>query len=61
MPSLKWARKARWGEDGKYVTSSGVSAGMDMALAVISKRLGIDVALAGFGAVFMSPFGGFAR
>ena len=30
-------REARWVEDGKYATSSGVSAGIDMALAVIAK------------------------
>ena len=27
-------------EDGKYVTSSGVAAGIDMALAVIAARFG---------------------
>ena len=32
--------KARWVEDGKYFTSSGVSAGMDMTLAVIAKLCG---------------------
>jgi len=33
-PQVDWVRKARWVEDGKFFTSSGVSAGMDMALAV---------------------------
>jgi len=42
-PAVKWVRSARWVEDGKFVTSSGVSAGMDMALAVIAGMLGRDV------------------
>lgn len=36
-PKVEWIKAARWVEDGKFVTSSGVSAGMDMALAVIEK------------------------
>jgi putative intracellular protease/amidase len=47
-PKVNWVYKARWVEDGKYFTSSGVSAGMDMALAIIAKLCGkersIDVA-----------------
>ena len=31
-PNVNWIRKARWVVDGKYYTSSGVSAGMDMVL-----------------------------
>jgi transcriptional regulator GlxA family with amidase domain len=38
-PRVQWVKQARWVEDGKFVTSSGVSAGIDMALAVIA-RLG---------------------
>lgn len=38
-PKVEWVRAARWVEDGKFFTSSGVSAGIDMALAVI-ERLG---------------------
>lgn len=34
-PNVNWVPKARWVVDGKYVTSAGVSAGMDMALALI--------------------------
>lgn len=34
-PNVEWVPKARWVHDGKFFTSSGVSAGMDMALAVI--------------------------
>ena len=30
-----WQRNARWVIDGKYVTSSGVSAGIDMALGLV--------------------------
>ena len=33
---MRWIRKARWVADGKYYTSSGVSAGMDMTLGFIS-------------------------
>ena len=36
-PKVKWVKKARWVEDGKYFTSSGVSAGMDMALAAAAR------------------------
>lgn len=35
-PNVKWVRKARWVEDGPFITSSGVSAGMDMALGAIA-------------------------
>lgn len=37
---VEWVEKARWVEDGPFVTSSGVSAGTDMALAVIAKLYG---------------------
>jgi len=36
-PKVKWVARARWVEDGKFWTSSGVSAGIDMALAIIAK------------------------
>jgi transcriptional regulator GlxA family with amidase domain len=39
-PQVHWVKEARWVEDGKFVTSSGVSAGMDMALAVIARLAG---------------------
>ena len=42
-PKVEWIKEARWVEDGKFFTSSGVSAGMDMALAVIAKLNGEDV------------------
>lgn len=37
---VDWQRHARWVQDGSVYTSSGVSAGMDMALAVIEACLG---------------------
>lgn len=39
-PNVDWRPAARWVEDGKFMTSSGVSAGMDMALAVIQRLYG---------------------
>ncbi len=39
-PQVEWVKKARWVRDGSYFTSSGISAGMDMSLAVISHLLG---------------------
>ncbi|HXR47788.1 MAG TPA: DJ-1/PfpI family protein [Candidatus Limnocylindrales bacterium] len=44
-PKVNWIAKARWVEDSKYFTSSGVSAGMDMALAVIAKSFGREKSL----------------
>jgi len=43
-PNVHWQRKARWVEDGRFWTSSGVSAGTDMALALIARLCGIDQA-----------------
>jgi putative intracellular protease/amidase len=37
---VNWIEQARWVEDGNMVTSSGVSAGIDMALAVIAHLYG---------------------
>ena len=34
---VQWQQQARWIEDGKVFSSSGVSAGIDMTLAVIAK------------------------
>lgn len=39
-----WIKQARWVVDGNYYTSSGVSAGMDMALAFIAEHNGMDTA-----------------
>ncbi len=43
-PNVDWVKEARWVEDGKFFTSSGVSAGMDMALAVMADLFGMDIA-----------------
>ncbi|WP_299971159.1 DJ-1/PfpI family protein [uncultured Roseobacter sp.] len=43
-PNVEWIKAARWVEDGKYFTSSGVSAGMDMALAVVADLYGMAAA-----------------
>jgi transcriptional regulator GlxA family with amidase domain len=43
-PRVHWVKQARWVEDGKFWTSSGVSAGIDMALAVIGRLSGLDLA-----------------
>ncbi len=42
--NVNWIRKARWIVDGKYYTSSGVSAGMDMTLDFLKDRHGITLA-----------------
>jgi len=44
-PSVQWIAKARWVEDGKFMTSSGISAGMDMTLALIAKLRGRETSL----------------
>jgi putative intracellular protease/amidase len=41
---VEWVEAARWVEDGPFVTSSGVSAGTDMALAVIARLRGEEFA-----------------
>ena len=41
---VNWIQQARWIIDGKYYTSSGVSAGIDMALGFISDLQGKDIA-----------------
>ena len=44
-PNVDWVGKARWVEDGKFFTSSGVSAGMDMTLAAIAHLIDEKAAL----------------
>ena len=41
---VEWQESARWVDAGQYVTSSGVSAGTDMALAVIERLFGAELA-----------------
>jgi len=43
-PRVRWWREARWVDDGDLVTSSGVSAGIDMALSVVARLHGVDMA-----------------
>lgn len=38
--NVRWREAARWVVDGKFVTSSGVSAGTDMALALVERLYG---------------------
>ena len=42
---VNWIKKARWVRDGKYYSSSGVSAGMDMTLGFITDIHGEKTAL----------------
>ncbi len=44
-PAVRWKRKARWVADGKFRTSSGVSAGIDMALGYLSDAFSETAAL----------------
>jgi transcriptional regulator GlxA family with amidase domain len=44
-PRVLWKRRARWVDDGTLVTSSGVSAGIDMTLALIARLHGRDMAV----------------
>jgi len=37
---VQWVPQARWVADGKYRTSSGISAGTDMALDVVRELYG---------------------
>lgn len=41
---VMWVPQARWVEDGKYISSSGISAGTDMALGLIAKLYGKEMA-----------------
>lgn len=43
-PEVRWQKQARWVEDGRFFTSSGVSAGIDMTLALIQKLHGKETA-----------------
>lgn len=43
-PSVNWVAKARWVVDGNVWTSSGISAGMDLAFAWIAEVFGEETA-----------------
>lgn len=45
-PQVQWVREARWVQDGDRWTSSGVAAGMDMALALVAHLRSEDTASA---------------
>lgn len=42
LPAVRWQKSARWCVDGKFYTSSGLTAGMDMALGFLSDRFGSE-------------------
>ena len=44
-PRVTWIRQARWVEDGKFFTSSGASAGMDMTLGLMERLFGRETSL----------------
>ena len=44
-PKVDRVAEARWVEDGRFFTSSGVSAGMDMALATAASLFGEEAAI----------------
>jgi transcriptional regulator GlxA family with amidase domain len=44
-PAVNWVKKARWVRAGNIYTSSGVSAGIDMALGFVADQYGRDTAL----------------
>ena len=43
-PKVDWVEQARWVQDGKFFTSSGVSAGMDMSRAAAAHLFGQEAA-----------------
>lgn len=43
-PKVLWNERARWVIDGKYYTSSGVTAGMDMSLGFLEEHYGLELA-----------------
>jgi transcriptional regulator GlxA family with amidase domain len=43
-PAVDWVRSARWVADGKFYTSSGVSAGIDMSLGFVRDHVGFETA-----------------
>ena len=42
--NVEWIQTARWVVDGKFYTSSGVSAGMDMALGFVADIVDTETA-----------------
>ena len=44
FPAVTMQPEQRWVDNGKVITSAGISAGIDMSLYVVGKLLGEDVA-----------------
>jgi putative intracellular protease/amidase/Cu/Ag efflux protein CusF len=42
--SVRWIHAARWVEDGRFATSSGVAAGLDLSLGLVAKLFNRDTA-----------------
>ena len=42
---VHWVKEVRWVEEGRFWTSSGISAGIDMTLGLISHLYGRETAL----------------
>jgi putative intracellular protease/amidase len=42
--NVQWIKRARWVVDGKYYTSAGITAGIDMSLGFVSDIVSNDVA-----------------
>ncbi|TMW59859.1 hypothetical protein Poli38472_004928 [Pythium oligandrum] len=43
-PKVNWIQQARWVVDGKWWTSSGVTAGIDMGHAYVAEKFGAEIA-----------------
>ncbi|MEY0629883.1 DJ-1/PfpI family protein, partial [Providencia rettgeri] len=41
---ILWQPSARWVHDGKFYTSSGISAGIDMSLQIVNDFYGLNIA-----------------
>jgi transcriptional regulator GlxA family with amidase domain len=44
-PKIEWVPEARWVRDGKFITSGGVAAGIDMALGLIAELVDEETAV----------------
>jgi len=42
---IEWLKEARWVDEGSIITSAGVSAGIDMTLALVARLFSFQVAL----------------
>ncbi|KEP52433.1 DJ-1/PfpI family protein [Rhizoctonia solani 123E] len=56
-PTIQWVAKARWVVDGKLWTSSGVTAGQDMAYEFLKTVAGVDFAAGAKNAVELRATG----